>query len=74
MTKQEMINEIQKMRIPSCFILITFKGKNNLYFQYFGNCNFSKFVNYNFKYYRINKVEKIERSAINSNCVIVYVK
>lgn len=74
MTKEQMIKEIKKMSIPNCLILITFKGKNNVFFQYFGNCNFVDFVNYNFEYFRINKVENIERSNINSNCVVVQVK
>ena len=74
MNKEQMINEIQKMSIPTCLILITFKGKNNLFFQYFGNCNFSDFVNFNFEYFGIKSVEKIERSNTNSNCVIVQVK
>ena len=75
MTKEEMINEITQMNIPRCFILVTFHDEENtLFFQYFGKQDFKKFVDWNFNEFKIESVLDIERSQINSNCVIVTIK
>lgn len=72
MTKQEMINEILKMRIPRSLILLTFHNEDNsIYFQYFGVQKLNEFVDWNFEEFAIKEVLKIERSKINSNCVVI---
>lgn len=79
MTKKEFLEQINKLKLSAVYGLISFRteslnSKDSIFFQYFASSriNLKKFIDYNFKFYGIKRISKID--VTQYNCVIAYVE